>query len=303
MDVLQPGRGGRGKPINRDGWPPPGVQRDWLAYCDKVHRENGLPSLRKLGREMPLAATRVGELLRGEALPADKEQAQALLAALGATGGGIRLYEAARAGRDRAAQAAGPPGWWDQPGYQGSRALLVQYIAQGRAGTSRPRLSARSAARLLLIRPARLTGGQQEALAGITTACPEMTALAGLARSFAALLAPGPRNERLLKKWITTARAASLPHPHSFTRGLDLDSHAATAALTPRTTTPAPKESTTKPSCPNARCTDAQGPPSSAIASSSADATNRHHRICDRTITGTHRVTRLSVSPPGIGSA
>ena len=121
MDGLQPGRGGRGKQINRDRWPPPGAQRDWLAYCNKVHGENGLPSLRKLGKEMPLAATRVGELLRGEALPADKEQAQALLAALGATDGeirrGIRLYEAARSERDQAAWAAGAPGWWLRSGY------------------------------------------------------------------------------------------------------------------------------------------------------------------------------------------
>ena len=31
---------------------------------------------------------------------------------------------------------------------------------------------------------------------------------------------------------MTGARAADLPHVHSFTRGLDLDIHAATAALT-----------------------------------------------------------------------
>jgi hypothetical protein len=59
-----------------------------------------------------------------------------------------------------------------------------------------------------------------------------MTALAGLVRSFAALLAPDLGNDAKLRQWITDARAAGLPHVHSFTRGLDLDIQAATAALT-----------------------------------------------------------------------
>jgi hypothetical protein len=59
-----------------------------------------------------------------------------------------------------------------------------------------------------------------------------MTAAASLVRSFAGLLTPHPRNARRLQKWITAARAAGLPHLHSFTRGLDLDSKTATAALT-----------------------------------------------------------------------
>ena len=59
-----------------------------------------------------------------------------------------------------------------------------------------------------------------------------MTALAGLIRSFAALLAPSPGNDARLRQWIAGARAADLPHVHSFTRGLDLDIQAVTAALT-----------------------------------------------------------------------
>jgi len=43
---------------------------------------------------------------------------------------------------------------------------------------------------------------------------------------------PGPANEDRLLEWIAGARAADLPHLHSFTRGLDLDIEAATAALT-----------------------------------------------------------------------
>ncbi len=117
-------------------------------------------------------------------------------------------------------------------GYQGSSNLLVRYINQGRAEGDRPHLSPRQAARIVLTRPDGLTARQAETLAGIEAACPEMTALAGLVRSFAALLAPDPGNDGKLRQWITDARAADLPHLHSFTRGLDLDIQAATAALT-----------------------------------------------------------------------
>ena len=117
-------------------------------------------------------------------------------------------------------------------GYQGSSNLLIRYINQGRAEGDRPHLSPRQAARTLLTRPDGLTAGQAETLAGVEAACPEMTALAGLVRSFAALLAPDPANDGKLRQWITDARAADLPHVRSFTRGLDLDIQAATAALT-----------------------------------------------------------------------
>jgi transposase len=117
-------------------------------------------------------------------------------------------------------------------GYQGSANLLVRYINQGRLDSDRPHLSPRRAARILLTRPDRLTGGQAETLARVGAACPEMTALAALIRSFAQMLAPAGENEAGLQRWITSAREADLPHLHSFTRGLDLDSQAATAALT-----------------------------------------------------------------------
>jgi hypothetical protein len=75
-------------------------------------------------------------------------------------------------------------------GYQGSSNLLVRYINQGRLDSDRPHLSPRRAARILLTRPDRLTGGEAETLARIEAACPEMTALASLIRSFAQMLAP-----------------------------------------------------------------------------------------------------------------
>ena len=117
-------------------------------------------------------------------------------------------------------------------GYPGSSNLLVRYINQGRLDGDRPHLSPRRATRLLLTRPDRLTGGQQETLTRIEDACPEMTALATAIRVFAGLLTPDPGNAHHLQEWIATVRAADLPHVHAFTRGLDLDIKAATAALT-----------------------------------------------------------------------
>jgi hypothetical protein len=84
----------------------------------------------------------------------------------------------------------------------------------------------------LLTRPAGLTGGQHETLAGLAAACPGMTALAGLISSFAALLTPDPGNAGLLRQWIIAARTTNLPHLHAFARGLEIDIEAASAALT-----------------------------------------------------------------------
>ena len=98
-------------------------------------------------------------------------------------------------------------------GYQGSSNLLVRYINQGRTEGGRPRLSPRQAARILLTRPDRLTAGQAQTLADIEAACPEMTALASLVRSFAALLTPDPGNDGKLRQWITDARRRPAPRP------------------------------------------------------------------------------------------
>jgi transposase len=117
-------------------------------------------------------------------------------------------------------------------GFEGSLNLLYRYVTQGRVEADRPHLSPRRAARLLLTRPGTLTAGQRTVLGDLAAACPEMTGLADLARSFAALLAPHTDNAGLLRQWITAARAADLPHLHAFTRGLDLDIQAAAAALT-----------------------------------------------------------------------
>jgi hypothetical protein len=117
-------------------------------------------------------------------------------------------------------------------GYTGSMNLLCRYITQGRVESDRPHLSSRRVARLLLTRPAALSDAQQALLSKLTAACPEMTSLACLIRSFAALLKPDPGNDEKLKEWTHAAQAADLPNIHAFTRGLDLDMAAATAAVT-----------------------------------------------------------------------
>ena len=117
-------------------------------------------------------------------------------------------------------------------GYAGSSNLLTRYITQGRVESDRPHLSPKSVTRLLLTRPDALTSDQQALLSQLTAACPEMTRLAGLIRSFAALLRPHPANQARLQDWIQDARACDLPNLHAFTRGLDLDNDAATAAVT-----------------------------------------------------------------------
>ena len=139
----------------------------------------------------------------------------------------------------RARRAADPavPVWQllaeiREQGYPGSMNLLYRYITQGRVEADRPHLSPRRVTRLLLTRPGVLSDSQQTLLAGLTAACPEMTSLAALIRSLAALLKPDPANEARLRDWAETARASDLPNVHAFARGLDLDIDAAIAAVT-----------------------------------------------------------------------
>ena len=117
-------------------------------------------------------------------------------------------------------------------GYKGSLNLLYRYITQGRVEADRPAISPKRLARYLLTRPGRLNEQQHELLDTLSAACPEMTAVAGLVRSFAALLTPAGGNAELLASWIVETRAEDLPHLHAFTRGLDQDRDAVNAALT-----------------------------------------------------------------------
>lgn len=117
-------------------------------------------------------------------------------------------------------------------GYTGSQNLLYRYITQGRVECDRPAISPRRLTRLLLSPPDQLKDAQRERLDAASSACHEMTMLAGLVRDFAALLIPQAGNDQLLTAWIEQARQADLPHLHAFTRGLDYDRAAINAALT-----------------------------------------------------------------------
>ena len=117
-------------------------------------------------------------------------------------------------------------------GYPGSSNLLVRYLNQGRADAERPHIAPRKATQILLTRPDNLPDDQRETAGRLSGACPEMTALSRLIGKFAAMLDPDPANEGKLLQWIGEARAADLPHLHSFTRGLEIDVNAATAAVT-----------------------------------------------------------------------
>ncbi|MGW6483597.1 ISL3 family transposase [Streptomyces sp. NPDC055059] len=118
-------------------------------------------------------------------------------------------------------------------GYTGSANLLVRYLNQGRAEGDRPVTTPRHASRLMLTNPENLRPKETALQEKITAACTEMTQLANLIRDFAAPLKPAQGNDVKLTAWITTARAADLPHLRSFTNGLEIDRPAANAGLTP----------------------------------------------------------------------
>jgi tetratricopeptide (TPR) repeat protein len=93
---------GRGRPIDPSLWPGEGPHRAFLELLDRVHRENGTKSLADIAAAMNLRArSRVSALLRGQAVPADEDQARELIRALG--GGtedqdrGLKLYRKVRA--------------------------------------------------------------------------------------------------------------------------------------------------------------------------------------------------------------
>ncbi|MGC5399263.1 hypothetical protein ACPXCP_26435 [Streptomyces sp. DT20] len=74
--------------------------------------------------------------------------------------------------------------------YTGGTDLLVHPLNQGRAGGDGPVTTVRHAARPLLTDPDHPRPKEMALLEKITAACPELTALTGLMRGFAALLKP-----------------------------------------------------------------------------------------------------------------
>jgi hypothetical protein len=108
---------GRGRPIDSSSWPAQGPGRRFAELLDKVHRDNGVKSLRTVAVAMSLRSpSRVSMLLRLKALPADESQVRMLIKALGGSGedieSGLRLYRTIMSapqdsGRSRKAQTRG----------------------------------------------------------------------------------------------------------------------------------------------------------------------------------------------------
>jgi transposase len=114
-------------------------------------------------------------------------------------------------------------------GYRGSLNLLYKYINQGRMDGDRIMPSPRRLTRWLVTRPADLSVGRQANLDLLLTVCPEMTALAEVARGFAGLMADRRGTE--LDSWITQVRACGLVELEPFLAGLEQDHDAAVAGL------------------------------------------------------------------------
>ncbi|WP_081883596.1 ISL3 family transposase, partial [Glycomyces tenuis] len=117
-------------------------------------------------------------------------------------------------------------------GHTGSQNLLDRYINQGRVEADRRPIAPRRLTGLILTAPAHRSGKQRDLVDELTGRCPQMKALVGLTGGFAALLRPEPGNAERLEEWTTAVRAEDLPHLHSFTRGLEQDRAAVTAAFT-----------------------------------------------------------------------
>lgn len=117
-------------------------------------------------------------------------------------------------------------------GYTGSANLLVRYITQGRAEGDKPVTTPRQFARLLLTRPENLRDKDAALLRELAQTCRELSELASITGEFAQLLTPMAGNDAKLTGWITTVRAADLPHLHSFANSLELDRDAVDAGLT-----------------------------------------------------------------------
>jgi hypothetical protein len=76
----------QGRRIDRSLWPDRGPYRQFLAFLDRVHEENGIKSLRSIADGMSVnSPTRIGGMLRGVngTLPADVIQLEELIRALG----------------------------------------------------------------------------------------------------------------------------------------------------------------------------------------------------------------------------
>jgi transposase len=119
-------------------------------------------------------------------------------------------------------------------GYPGSANLLARYLEQGRAEEPLADPAIRHLTSWIMTDPDHLTDERRAHCDKLTTACPELTALAGHVAAFAELLAyhrhPGEQ-PAALQTWIDAVTADNLPALHSFIHGLAKDRAAVQSGL------------------------------------------------------------------------
>jgi transposase len=118
-------------------------------------------------------------------------------------------------------------------GYEGSYGIVSAYIRKKRTSprpvTAQPP-APRLVTRWILSRPEALSELEQLRLKAVLANCPELEALTGHVRSFAAMLTER-RGERLLE-WLDAVRQDALPSLHTLAAGIDRDRGAVIAGLT-----------------------------------------------------------------------
>ncbi|MFE2267603.1 transposase [Streptomyces griseosporeus] len=117
-------------------------------------------------------------------------------------------------------------------GYQGSYQLLRAYLHDKRTSprpvTARPP-SPRAVAGWILRHPDTLTESERLQLKTVRPYCPELDALIGHVRSFAAMLTE--RQGERLPDWLDGVRQDGLPSLHTLAAGIDRDRDAVIAGL------------------------------------------------------------------------
>jgi transposase len=122
-------------------------------------------------------------------------------------------------------------------GYRGGYSSVRDYLARFRGNAVMPALAPeppkpRAVTSWIMTRPDDLDPADQASLDAILASSPELAALTGHVRAFAAIMTG--RRGRELEQWMTAAAASGEPALKSFVTGLRADQDAVTAGLTLR---------------------------------------------------------------------
>jgi WD40 repeat protein len=126
-------RGQSGESFNRARWPSPGNPwRAFLEFLDRVHDDNGRKSLRTIGAAVPLSASQVGKIVRGEAPPPEPQTVARLVRAMG--GGTDEAAEAVALAAAVGDADLAPRAAWTCSGVGGAGHFLVHGCGQRNTG-------------------------------------------------------------------------------------------------------------------------------------------------------------------------